>query len=169
MPDLPDGVGAGWGNNGDRVFSVTTPLLSPGAFQGGPACVGFRDFDNPAGALTIVTGPVPFPADLGTTAVIGFGTVKGLGRWHCDASRDDAVLSWDQAYDREPTRATEMRIRQITGPAALVLDVNSLDVNTFHPLGGASIRCATTPAGCAGSTSWTERRFPARPAPAIRR
>ena len=64
VPDLPDAVGTGWGNNGDRVFSVTTTLLSPGAWQGGPACVGFKDLGNPAGPLMIVTGPVPFPADL---------------------------------------------------------------------------------------------------------
>ncbi|WP_068161857.1 GMC oxidoreductase [Rhodococcus phenolicus] len=147
VPDLPDGVGTGWGNNGDRVFSVTTPLLSPGAFQGGPACVGFRDFGNPAGALTIVTGPVPFPVDLGTTSVIGFGTVKGLGRWHYDGSLDDAVLTWDQAYDRDLTRAIESRIRQVVGPAAIVLDVNSLDVNTFHPLGGATFESVCDDAG----------------------
>ncbi|MFD5807286.1 hypothetical protein [Rhodococcus sp. 11-3] len=46
------------------MFSVTTTLLGPGAWQGGPACVGFKDLGNPAGPLMIVTGPVPFPADL---------------------------------------------------------------------------------------------------------
>ena len=147
IPDLPDAVGTGWGNNGDRVFSVTTPMLSPGAFQGGPACVGMRDHTDPAGALMIVTGPVPFPADLGTTSVIGLGVVRGLGRWHYDPARDDAVLNWDQAYDRDLTRAIETRIRRIAGPAAVMIDVNAVDVNTFHPLGGAPMGTVCDDAG----------------------
>ncbi len=73
--------------------------------------------------------------------------MKGLGRWHYDGSLDDAVLTWDQAYDRDLTRAIESRIRQVVGPAAIVLDVNSLDVNTFHPLGGATFESVCDDAG----------------------
>src|SRR5690606_3273343 len=61
VPDLPDGVGTGWGNNGDRVFAMTSPLVSPRDHQGGSACVGMPDYTDPAGPLMIVTGPVPFP------------------------------------------------------------------------------------------------------------
>ncbi|WP_407441590.1 GMC oxidoreductase [Rhodococcus sp. (in: high G+C Gram-positive bacteria)] len=147
VPDLPDEVGTGWGNNGDRVFSVTTPLSSPGEFQGGPACVGMKDYSDPAGALMIVTGPVPWPADIGTTSVIGLGVVRGLGRWQYDAATDDAVLQWDQKFDRELTRAIETRIRRIAGPAALVVDINAVDVNTFHPLGGAPMGSVCDEAG----------------------
>ncbi|MCK0089392.1 GMC oxidoreductase [Rhodococcus sp. F64268] len=147
ITDLPDAVGTGWGNNGDRVFSVTSPLASPGAFQGGPACVGMRDHSDPAGALMIVTGPVPFPADIGTTSVIGLGVVKGLGRWNYDAGRDDAVLNWDEAYDRALTRAIESRIRRIVGPTAIMIDVNAVDINTFHPLGGAPLDTVCDDAG----------------------
>ncbi|MEE2034075.1 GMC oxidoreductase [Rhodococcus chondri] len=147
ITDLPDAVGTGWGNNGDRVYSVTTPLVSPGAFQGGPACVGMRDSSDPAGALMIVTGPVPFPADIGTTSIIGLGVVPGQGRWHYDAGRDDAVLQWDQAFDRNLTRAIETRIRRIVGPIAVMVDVNAVDINTFHPLGGAPLGTVCDDAG----------------------
>lgn len=68
--------------------------------------------------------------------MIGLGVVKGLGRWRYDAGRDDAVLSWDQAYDRALTCAIETRIRRIVGPAAIMIDINAVDINTFHPLGG---------------------------------
>lgn len=147
VTDLPDAVGTGWGNNGDRVYSVTTPLVSPGMFQGGPACVGMRDNSDPAGALMIVTGPTPFPVDIGTTSIIGLGVVRGRGQWRYDAGRDDAVLQWDQAYDRELTRAIEARVRRIAGPAALIVDVNAVDINTFHPLGGAPFGAVCDDAG----------------------
>jgi len=147
VPDLPEGVGTGWGNNGDRVFAVTTPLLSPGDHQGGPACVGARDHSDTAGPVMIISGPVPFPLDLGTTTMIGLGLVEGRGTWHYDAVRDDAVLNWDQTYDRELTRAIEERIRRIAGPAAVVIDINAVDVNTFHPLGGAPFGSVCDDAG----------------------
>ena len=147
VPDLPDGVGTGWGNNGDRVFAVTGPLVGAGDRQGGPACVGMRDHTDPAGSLMIVNGPVPFPVDVGTTTMIGLGVVKGAGVWHYDAGRDDAVLHWDQAYDRDLTRAIETRICRIAGPAAVVIDINAVDVNTFHPLGGAPFGSVCDEAG----------------------
>ncbi|NKS51142.1 cholesterol oxidase [Rhodococcus hoagii] len=149
IPDLPDGVGTGWGNNGDRIFMVTRALDSPGAWQGGPACVGVKDWDNPAGALTIVLGPVPFPLDLHTTSVIGYGVVEGLGSWHYDSARDDAVLTWNQAYDRGLTDAIRARIEQIVGAGFGVsaIDVNAFDTNTFHPLGGAPFETVCDDAG----------------------
>ncbi|UPW03387.1 GMC family oxidoreductase [Rhodococcus pyridinivorans] len=87
VPDLPDGVGTGWGNNGDRVFAMTSPLVSPRDHQGGSACVGMPDYTDPAGPLMIVTGPVPFPVDVGTTTMIGLRIVDGRGVRHYDAGR----------------------------------------------------------------------------------
>lgn len=147
VPDLPEGVGTGWGNNGDRVFAVTGPLVGPGDHQGGPACIGARDYSETAGPVMLIAGPVPFPVDLGTTTMIGLGLVKGFGAWNYDAGRDDAVLNWDQAYDRELTRAIEERIRRIAGPAAVVIDINAVDINTYHPLGGAPLESVCDDAG----------------------
>ncbi|WP_430332799.1 GMC oxidoreductase [Rhodococcus sp. ACT016] len=149
VPDLPDAVGTGWGNNGDRIFMVTRLDNSPGAWQGGPACVGVKDWNNPAGALTIVTGPVPFPVDVHTTSVIGYGVVPGLGVWNYDPNRDDAVLTWNQAYDRGLTDAIRARIEQIVGAGfgVIAADVNAFDTNTFHPLGGAPLGSVCDDAG----------------------
>lgn len=149
IPDLPDGVGTGWGNNGDRIFSATTLTDSPGAFQGGPTCVGFKDWQNPAGALTVVIGPVPFPVDAHTMSIIGFGVVKGLGRWAYDPVKDDAVLSWDEAYDRELSAAIKVRVDQLLGGGfgSIAVDVNDVDLNTFHPLGGAPFGAVCDDAG----------------------
>ncbi len=51
------------------------------------------------------------------------------------------------AYDRELTRAIEARIRRIAGPASIVIDVNAVDINTFHPLGGAPFGAVCDDAG----------------------
>jgi len=146
IPDLPEGVGGRWGNNGDRIFTWTPLGSSPGALQGGPACVGHKDWDNPAGALTIVLGPVPFPVDANTTTLIGFGIVKNpRGQFIYDSVRDDAVLQWSQTYDADMTSAIRARIRSIVGEGpiaeltSLTIDTTALDPSTYHPLGGATI------------------------------
>ncbi|ASU77127.1 GMC family oxidoreductase [Actinopolyspora erythraea] len=145
VPDLPEGVGTNWGNNGDRIFSWTPLGDSPGPLQGGPACMGVRDWDNPDGPVTVVHGPVPFPVDLGTTSVIGFGIVRPAGEFRYDPHRDDAVLHWSRTYDAELTGRIHERIRSIVGGSLtdqltnLTLDTTAFDTTTFHPLGGATI------------------------------
>jgi len=145
VPDLPDGVGARWGNNGDRIFAWTPVGESPGALQGGPACVGVRDWSDPARALTVIQAGVPFPVDVGTTSVIGYGIVEPRGEFRYDPVRDDAVLHWSQAHDAQLTRDIAARIRRIvggdlvTGLVNPTADTTAFDTTTYHPLGGATI------------------------------
>jgi cholesterol oxidase len=154
VPDLPDGVGSRWGNNGDRIYSWTPIGDSPGALQGGPACVGVKDWANPAAPLTVIQGGVPFPVDLGTTSVIGFGLVEPRGEFRYDPVQDDAVLHWSQAYDATLTAAIQERIRSIVGGGTLTggvlnptLDTTAFDTTTYHPLGGATIGDVCDPYG----------------------
>ncbi|MBW0101850.1 GMC oxidoreductase [Pseudonocardia sp. KRD291] len=154
VPDLPEGVGANWGNNGDRIFSWTPVGDSPGALQGGPACVGVRDWDNPAGPITIVNGGVPFPTDVGTTSVIGFSIVEPRGVFRYDPVADDAKLHWSQTYDAQQTAATTKQVRRILGGGKLVqglanitLDTSTVETTTYHPLGGATIGDVCDPHG----------------------
>ncbi|MDN5749643.1 MAG: GMC oxidoreductase [Pseudonocardia sp.] len=142
IPDLPDAVGRKWGNNGDRIFSWTPLGDSPGALQGGPACVGVKDWDNPD-PLLIVHGGVPFPVDVGTTSVIGFGIVEPRGVFRYDPVTDDAVLHWSQLYDAQVTSAIRARIRSIVGGSLVeeltspTIDTSFFEPTTYHPLGGA--------------------------------
>lgn len=145
VPGLPDAVGSHWGNNGDRIFSWTPLGDSPGPLQGGPACVGLRDNSTPDDPLTLIHGPVPFPVDLGTTSLIGFGLVEPRGRFVHDPLRDDAVLHWSQTYDAALTRRIAARLRRIVGGSLAedlrnpMLDTTLFDTTTYHPLGGATI------------------------------
>ena len=145
VPDLPDGVGAKWGNNGDRIFAWAPLGDSPGKLQGGPACMGVRDWNNPDGPLTLVQGPVPFPVDLGFTSVIGFGVVEPRGEFRYDPHQDDAVLHWSQRYDRKLTERIGERIRSIVGGSLQenfrnpTLDTTAFETTTYHPLGGATL------------------------------
>ncbi|MEU6160202.1 GMC oxidoreductase [Streptomyces sp. NPDC047130] len=153
VPDLPDAVGTRWGNNGDRIFSWTPLGDSPGRLQGGPACVGVRDNSTPEDPLTLIHGPIPFPVDLGTTSLIGFGIVEPRGRFVYDPLRDDAVLHWSQTYDADLIRRIGARLRGIVGGSLAedlrnpLLDTTLFDTTTYHPLGGATIGTVCDPYG----------------------
>ncbi|MGH8883517.1 MAG: GMC family oxidoreductase N-terminal domain-containing protein, partial [Stackebrandtia sp.] len=43
IPDLPDGLGSQWGNNGDRIFTWTSVSDDFGAEQGGPVVYGSKE------------------------------------------------------------------------------------------------------------------------------
>ena len=139
IPGLPEGLGTRWGNNGERVCAVTSLLHSPGMLQGGPSCIGVKDWDNPVSPITIVTGPMPFPVDVATMTVIGLGITRPAGRWVYDAHLDDAVLHWDNSDNAAVAEEIRRIIhRMYPEPLTSIVDTNQLVETTFHPLGGAT-------------------------------
>ncbi|WP_416966101.1 GMC oxidoreductase, partial [Streptomyces sp. Agncl-13] len=137
IPDLPDAIGTGWGNNGDRIWAWINPTGDAGAQQGGPACVGGRD-PNSAIPLTVVHAGSPIQ-QTGVTAltVVGFGIVDGAGTWAYDATADDAVLTWPTDTDAELQTLIAGKMQDIaTAGGGLMIDTNAQAPSTWHSLGG---------------------------------
>ncbi|OBA89893.1 cholesterol oxidase, partial [Mycobacteriaceae bacterium 1482268.1] len=59
VPDLPDGVGEGWGTNGDRIYVWTDLADAFGAVQGGPVIYCSKDWDDPRRANTLIQASIP--------------------------------------------------------------------------------------------------------------
>ncbi|WP_329282104.1 GMC oxidoreductase [Streptomyces sp. NBC_01451] len=137
VPDLPDAVGTGWGNNGDRIWAWINPSGDAGTRQGGPACVGGQDPDSPV-PLTVVHAGSPIQTP-GVTAltVVGFGVVDGAGTWAYDADKDDAVLTWPADADAALQQLIAARMRGIAAAGGgFMIDTNAAKPSTWHPLGG---------------------------------
>lgn len=137
IPDLPDAIGTGWGNNGDRIWAWINPTGDAGTQQGGPACVGGRDPSSPI-PLTVVHAGSPIQ-QTGVTAltVVGFGIVDGAGTWAYDASTDDAVLTWPTDTDAALQELIAGRMQDIaTAGGGLMIDTNAQAPSTWHSLGG---------------------------------
>jgi cholesterol oxidase len=140
IPNLPGGLGTQVGTNGDRIFAWTDAGENTGALQGGPACIGYKDWSNPSTAVTVVHGPIPFPVETHTMSIIGFGVTPVRGAFHYDSSTDDIVLNYPKDTEIALNAAILARITQITGATPnLLVDTTELDSTTFHPLGGAPI------------------------------
>ncbi|MFI6279771.1 GMC oxidoreductase [Streptomyces sp. NPDC050988] len=137
IPDLPDAIGTGWGNNGDRIWAWINPTGDAGTIQGGPACIGGTDSTSSI-PLTVIHAGSPIQQS-GVTAltVVGFGIVEGAGTWAYDAADDDAVLTWPAAAEAELQAQIATRMRAIaTAGGGMMIDTNASAPSTWHALGG---------------------------------
>ncbi|MBO2446329.1 hypothetical protein J4573_04455 [Actinomadura barringtoniae] len=138
IPDLPDGLGSGFGTNGDRIYTWTDFADDFGTPQGGPVVYGSKEWDDPATANTLIQASLPpLPANLRSTMLVGYGISEGRGRFVYDPNKDDAVPHWPSNGDATLYQRIQQRAEKIAGPSSLLLDTNSVVPSTWHPLGGA--------------------------------
>lgn len=141
IPDLPDGLGTGWGTNADRIYVWTDPSAEFGAPQGGPVVYGSLNWDDPDTAHTVIQASIPpLAMDPRSTMMVGYGVSEGRGSFRYDATRDDAVLQWPHEGDSVIQNGhIGPAVQRIAGSDGALLDTNALFPSTWHPLGGASM------------------------------
>ncbi|MFH8754297.1 GMC oxidoreductase [Streptomyces atroolivaceus] len=138
IPDLPDGLGEGWGTNGDRIYAWTSLQEDFGAEQGGPVVYGSKAWDDPATANTIIQASLP-PLGLNsrTTMLVGFGVSADRGRFRYNAATDSVSLHWPLGGDAASHRSIQRRVDKVSKGLGVLTDTNALVNSTWHPLGGA--------------------------------
>ncbi|MGW1030251.1 GMC oxidoreductase [Streptomyces sp. NPDC002577] len=138
IPDLPDGLGEGWGTNGDRIYAWTNLAEDFGAEQGGPVVYGSKDWDDPATANTIIQASLPpLGIDTRTTMLVGFGVSPDRGRFRYDSLTDSVSLHWPLGGDATSYRQIQQRVSAVSRGLGVLTDTNLLVNSTWHPLGGA--------------------------------
>lgn len=138
VPDLPDGLGEGWGTNGDRIYAWTSLQEDFGAEQGGPVVYGSKDWADPATANTVIQASLPpLGLDIRTTMLVGFGVSPDRGRLRYNSGTDSVSLHWPAGGDDTSYRAIHRRVTRISRGLGTLIDTNALVNSTWHPLGGA--------------------------------
>ncbi|MET7365952.1 GMC oxidoreductase [Streptomyces sp. NPDC005566] len=138
IPDLPDGLGEGWGTNGDRIYAWTNLQEDFGAEQGGPVVYGSKEWDDPRTANTIIQASLPpLGIDARTTMLVGFGVSADRGRFRYNASTDSVSLHWPLGGDAASHRTIHRRVTKVSKGLGVLTDTNALVNSTWHPLGGA--------------------------------
>jgi cholesterol oxidase len=142
IPDLPAGLGTGWGSNGDRIYTWTDPGESFGSRgQGGPVVFGSLDWSgDPRRAATVIQASIPpvGGVDPRTTMMVGYGVSGARGEFVWDRAQDQAVLRWPRNGDHvlQDSRIGPLT-RKIAGPSSILFDTFVPYPSTWHPLGGA--------------------------------
>ncbi|MQY27811.1 GMC oxidoreductase [Nocardia aurantia] len=141
IPDLPDGLGGGWGTNADRIYTWTCLDADFGAVQGGPVVYGSLDWADPARAATVIQASIPpMGLDARTTMLVGYGVSDARGRFVYDSAADDARLRWQHDGDAVAQNGwIGPLVRRVAGPAGLLFDTTAVAPTTWHPLGGANM------------------------------
>ncbi|MCH5641273.1 MULTISPECIES: GMC oxidoreductase [unclassified Gordonia (in: high G+C Gram-positive bacteria)] len=139
IPDLPDGLGQGWGTNADRIYMWTDPDADFGAKQGGPVVYGSKNWRDPESAFTVIQASMP-PNPIGpkTTMLVGYGASRVRGHFRYDGRSDQARLWWPATGDESiQNRHIGPTVKRIAGPRSVLTDTNGIVNSTWHPLGGA--------------------------------
>jgi cholesterol oxidase len=140
IPDLPDGLGQGWGTNGDRIYAWTNLAEDVGVEQGGPVVYGSKDWQDPSTANTVIQASLPpLGIDTRTTMLVGFGVSAGRGHFAYDARTDRVTLHWPHNGDDASYRQIHRRVTAIARGLGVLTDTNALVNSTWHPLGGAAM------------------------------
>ena len=140
IADLPDDVGRWWSTNGDLI--VMQVLDHPtGTMQGGPASIASRDWDNPAGPMSLLFAPLPVPVDIGAMQTVAIFLPDGHGAFQYDARRGDAHLSFPASAHGASMAEARRRLAKLGRAAGSIasVDMTAAEPTTFHPLGGAVI------------------------------
>ncbi|RZI82443.1 MAG: GMC family oxidoreductase [Rubrivivax sp.] len=159
---LPDGVGQGYGTNGDQIYVWTNDAEDFGTSQGGPVVYGSKEWGDPSQpANTVIQASLPpssktssamptalLPAanavdstSTGTTStmLVGYGMSEGRGKFVYNWLTDKVELKWPSGGDAAVAKRIKERLTKIAGPDAKLTNTNDLVNTTWHSLGGACI------------------------------
>jgi cholesterol oxidase len=145
LPRLNDQVGLNWGTGGDHIVTIAgLPLPDPA--QGGPAHVVATDWDNPNGAVTMLSFPLGLPpvGSLTRTA-LAVASPPAVGSFAYQPLTDAVELTWpltDAGVAR--STATVQRLADRLNAASGGPSIDGLvPLLTSHSLGGAVLGKAT--------------------------
>lgn len=169
---LPDGIGQGYGTNGDQIYVWTDLAQDLGTPQGGPVVYGSFDWNDPSTANTVIQASLPpvgvnltgiglpsalLPAaaqlagltlDTRSTMLVGYGVSDTRGSIGYNTLTGQASLSWPSGGDSGIASVIKERITAVAGTASNLINTNDLANSTWHSLGGA----------CMGTVCDTEGR-----------
>ncbi|MCX5043136.1 GMC oxidoreductase [Aldersonia sp. NBC_00410] len=139
IPDLPNGLGQGWGTNADRIYIWMNLADDFGVEQGGPVVYGSLNWADPATAHTLIQASIPsMSVDARSTMMVGYGVSDSRGTFVYDPAKGDATLRWPKDGDNAVQNAhIAPTAHKIAGPASVLIDTNEVLNSTWHPLGGA--------------------------------
>ena len=166
ITDLPDGLGQGYGTNGDQIYIWNNSVEDPGVPQGGPVIYGSFEWNSPGQlANTIIQASVPpgskyigainpalVPAvaqmatsttatttPVHSTMLVGYGVSPDRGQFIYNPQTDRVELHWPANGDAAIAQRIYERIIKIAGDGSKVINTNKTVNSTWHSLGGACI------------------------------
>jgi cholesterol oxidase len=151
LPDLPDAVGRGWGNNGNVMVARANHIWNTtGALQSGMPAIGIDNWADPAGPMFAEIAPFPAGTELWISLYLAITKNPNRAVFSYNSGTGAVDLSWQTAW-AQPSIAAARRVfdkinaKQVTVYRSDLFGVNKVwgDDFTYHPLGGCLLNRAT--------------------------
>ncbi|WP_221322926.1 GMC oxidoreductase [Actinoplanes sp. L3-i22] len=151
LPDLPDAVGQGWGNNGNVMVARAQHLWNTtGALESGMPAMGIDNWADAAGPVFAEIAPFPAGTELWISLYLAITKNPNRARFLYDSSTGTVGLSWQTAQNQPAVTAAKRVFDTINKAQATVYRSDLFGANkvwgddfTYHPLGGCVLNVAT--------------------------
>ncbi|WP_037604978.1 GMC oxidoreductase [Streptacidiphilus rugosus] len=151
LPNLPDAVGQGWGNNGNVMVGRANYLWAPtGSLQACMPVKGIDNWDDPAGPCFAEISPFPAGTELWISLYLAITKNPNRAAFSFNSTTGGVDLGW-QASWTEPSIAAAKRVFDRINSAEGTIYRTDLfgvyrtwgDDFVYHPLGGCVLGQAT--------------------------
>ena len=151
LPDLPDAVGQGWGNNGNVMVARANHIWNTtGALESGMPAMGIDNWSDPAGPVFAEIAPFPAGTELWISLYLAITRNPNRAGFSWNSSTGSVDLSWRTAQNQPAIDAAKrvfdtINKAQVTVYRSDLFGVNKVwgDDLTYHPLGGCVLNRAT--------------------------
>ena len=151
LPNLPDAVGQGWGNNGNVMVARANHIWNTtGALESGMPAMGIDNWADPAGPVFAEIAPFPAGTELWISLYLAITKNPNRAKFSFNSSTGGVDLSWQTAWNQPAIDAAKrvfdtINKKQVTVYRSDLFGVNKVwgDDFTYHPLGGCILNQAT--------------------------
>jgi cholesterol oxidase len=151
LPNLPDAVGQGWGNNGNVMVGRANHLWAPtGAVQSGMPAMGIDNWADPAGPVFAEIAPFPAGTELWISLYLAITKNPNRARFAFNSGTGKVDLTWQTAQNQPAIDAAKRVFDKINARQGTIYRTDLFGVYktwgddlTYHPLGGCVLNQAT--------------------------
>jgi cholesterol oxidase len=151
LPNLPDAVGQGWGNNGNVMVARANHIWAPtGSVQSGMPAVGIDNWADQAGPVFAEIAPFPAGLELWISMYLAITKNPNRGSFVFNSGTGKVDLTWQTAHNQPSIDAAKRVFDTINARQGTIYRTDLFGVNktwgddlTYHPLGGCVLGRAT--------------------------
>jgi cholesterol oxidase len=151
LPDLPDAVGQGWGNNGNVMVGRANHIWNPtGSLQAGMPAMGIDNWTDPAGPVFAEIAPFPAGTELWISLYLAITKNPNRAAFVFNTTTGKVDLTWQTAQNQPAIDAAKRVFDSINARQGTIYRTDLFGVYkvwgddfTYHPLGGCVLGQAT--------------------------
>lgn len=151
LPNLPDSVGTGWGNNGNVMVARANHIWNPtGSVESGMPAMGIDNWADPAGPVFAEIAPVPAGTELWISLYLAITKNPNRASFVYNSTTGKVDLTWQTAQNQPSIDAAKRVFDALNAVQGTIYRTDLFGVYktwgddfVYHPLGGAVLNQTT--------------------------